>query len=262
MKKHLLIFTSTLLLGAVAAQGTIFLGVPNANITNAASWDDGLPVIGSPAGVGTINIDGNFSGPIASWEVNHTGGTLTTSFNRSLGAIDGDNSGTIWNLSGGNLVFTGANLLNGTTGNNFSYQLNISGGSLTAANIQNTANSTVNLSGGSINISSGYSLQNGTLNITGGSLTAGSLSTNGSSRINFFTGSTGTITITGFGLSDYETLWTQTRLRFDGGNVGSFADHFVVTGSTLAVIPEPSTYAALFGLAALALVVYRRRRTA
>lgn len=258
-----LFFTSlftTALLASSLLQGSIttFTGTPNTNITNEPSWDNGLPLI-ADGKVGTININGNFSGVIAGWAVNHTGGTLTSSSNRTLGAVDADTSGTIWNLNGGSLDFGTANINRGTVGSNYAYVLNVNSGSIVAGSLQNTAGTTVNLNGGTITLSATWSMANGIFNMTSGSVSAAALATNGDSRINFFTGSTATLTVTGLGLSDYETLWTQTRLRFDGGNAGSFADHFVVNGSTLTVVPEPSTYAALLGLLALGFVAWRRR---
>jgi hypothetical protein len=92
---------------------------------------------------------------------------------------------------------------------------------------------------------------------TSGTLSLASLGTN--ITLNFLTGSLMELSITGANQSFYEGLWTSTTLRFNGANTGVFTDHFAVTGTTLSAIPEPSTYATLIGVLALAIVLRRRR---
>ena len=60
------------------------------------------------------------------------------------------------------------------------------------------------------------------------------------------------------GINEINTLW----IRGDGGAGGNFLiDHIMIGDSWEAVvIPEPSTYAALFGLLALGFLAWRRRR--
>ncbi|MCC5840399.1 MAG: PEP-CTERM sorting domain-containing protein [Opitutales bacterium] len=59
------------------------------------------------------------------------------------------------------------------------------------------------------------------------------------------------------GITELNTLWIR-----KGANAGTaFVDHIMIGDSWDAVvIPEPATYAAFFGLAALGLIVWRRRR--
>ncbi|WP_438483360.1 PEP-CTERM sorting domain-containing protein [Oleiharenicola lentus] len=75
-----------------------------------------------------------------------------------------------------------------------------------------------------------------------------------------------TNTFTGYSASDLYSITptgggTSTNLFF-----GTFAlsntGELSFTGSNFAAIPEPSTYAAMFGAAALGLVIYRRRQQA
>ncbi len=60
----------------------------------------------------------------------------------------------------------------------------------------------------------------------------------------------------------WEALWDANMLQFDGGNSGSFSDHFTTSGTgadyTLTSVPEPSS-AALLGLGGLALILRRRK---
>jgi hypothetical protein len=44
--------------------------------------------------------------------------------------------------------------------------------------------------------------------------------------------------VSGFAQSDYETLFVENRIRFNGGNTGDFSDHFTVVGNTLYVVSE------------------------
>ncbi|MGE9295864.1 MAG: PEP-CTERM sorting domain-containing protein [Puniceicoccales bacterium] len=65
-----------------------------------------------------------------------------------------------------------------------------------------------------------------------------------------------------FDETEWAAKWADGTLTFDGGNVGSFGDYFTVAGDTLTLtsVPEPSTYALIGGILALALVMTRRRK--
>ncbi len=72
-----------------------------------------------------------------------------------------------------------------------------------------------------------------------GSVTFGIAPTvSGTSPINFLKGSGGSLTVTGYGASDYQAWWTAGSLKFDGSNTGNFADIFDVSGATLKLKPK------------------------
>lgn len=153
--------------------------------------------------------------------------------------------------AGGSLDFSGA------TGN---------GRTLYIGNNIAAAIGIVNVQGGSINggtlttIVFGRAGATGQMNISAGSVIFGALPTFGTAAanfINFTTGSTGTLTVTGANQTFYEGLFATQDLRYNGSFAGSFTDNFVVNGSTLSVVPEPSALL-LGGLGLLAGL--RRRR--
>ena len=245
--------TTCFLLSAIASLSHAQIIVPpttttftGGDLTVAGDWDNGLP---TGTEVGLINIDTNLPSGVADFTWVQTGGNITTSFNRTLG-------GMTWYLTGGS-VDSSANLQH-VNGNPF--ELYVLGGTVSAAQIRNRDSSLVYIENGTVTLSGSLNMNGGftTFGQGNGTLTATSLSSDGDSRINFLNGSGGALTIGGFGVSDYEGLWTGGRLQFDGGNVGNFSDHFTVSGSTLQVIPEPGTLA-LLGIAGLALGINRRR---
>jgi hypothetical protein len=75
--------------------------------------------------------------------------------------------------------------------------------------------------------------------------------------LNWLSGSQMSLTVAGRNQAYYETLWGSSRLQFNGGNTGAFGDHFVVSGETLTLIPEPASLS-LLGLGGL-LMLGRRR---
>ncbi len=101
----------------------------------------------------------------------------------------------------------------------------------------------LHLNGGTIN---GAGLTNfvlgrlgatGNFNISAGTATLGSLSIGtGTGVINFTAASTGTLTFTGADLAFYQTLFTNGNLTNAGVNTGAFADHFQVSGETVALL--------------------------
>jgi hypothetical protein len=122
--------------------------------------------------------------------------------------------------------------------------LNFNGGTTTADNFQFDTAGTATFGGttaGSLTLNT--SLGNGvTLDWTSGSLMA--------------------LTVAGADLAFYQGLYSASsgnQLRFEGSNSAAFADNFSVSGSTLTIIPEPSTFA-LLGLAGLVVVLFRRRK--
>jgi hypothetical protein len=155
-------------------------------------------------------------------------------------------------------------------------QFIVNGGSLTV----NTNSSDATLSGfrtgtdgGTLQFNGGTTVAN-YLNMTDatsvvfGGTTAGSFSLDSLAfdplnlpnvTLNWLSGSKMSLTVTGQNQAYYESLWTDSRLQFNGANTGSFGDHFVVSGATLTLIPEPASLG-LLGLGGLALL--RRRRLA
>lgn len=167
-----------------------------------------------------------------------------------------------WTLN----IETGGQLNSGTAGNqNFFVGNNL----ITTTGI-------INLNGGVFNgltftsFRLGRDNGNGIFNISAGTANIGvapiidrnagnSANGTGTSYFNFTTGSTGTLAITGYDATSYETLFNNGDLRYGGsvGTAGTFGDFFEVNGNTLSVIPEPSA-ALLGGFGVLALL--RRRR--
>jgi len=94
-----------------------------------------------------------------------------------------------------------------------------------------------------------------------GSVTAGTLETTNMS-MDWLSGSEFSLTasaITG-AASSFSGLWDVGILTVDGGQTGNFTDNFAVSGDTLSLVPEPSTYPLIFGGLALGLAMIRRRR--
>ncbi len=282
MNKTFLTLLALVLTVSLSGQ-TVFNAAISNQIGDGANWTNGLPTAGNP---GTLNIDANWgpgsAGTLEGYLVTQTGGVLSNSNNRNI------SGGTVWTINGvgAGIDLTGtAQMIHGSgsaatlnlnegfvsTGGNLQTRngadFNISGGTVSVGgqfNIQ--TNSSVLLTGGAVTIAgaNGLAMQAGSLTfgVGNGTLTAGTLSTTGDSVIDFLPGSGGSITIAAFGASEFEGLWDAGNLRFDSANAGTFASSFIVTGSTLTVIPEPSAYAVLFGLGVLGLALLRRRRKA
>lgn len=220
-------------------EGPVSTSFQGGAIGTADNWSNGLPLMAENK-TGTINTDGSFSGSIASWRVVQTGGTLISSSNRTFGAASADAPGTVWALSGGVLNLGSASLNRGTVGSDHAYTLNLAGGSISAGAMQVTTGAWINVSAGSISLSGTLSASNGRITFLPGqgSIQSGAITTNSATRIDFVDDTRGTLTISGLGQSDFETLWNQGRLRRNGTNSGSFADHFTVQGSTLSLKPS------------------------
>jgi hypothetical protein len=104
-------------------------------------------------------------------------------------------------------------------------------------------------------VSRAFGLGNGTVSF------AAAPTISGASFIDFLTGSGGALTITGFTSTNYASWWDSGFLRFNGvaGSSGGFnSSDFVVTDSTLSLVPEPSTWA-LLAVSLTTLAIFRRR---
>jgi len=160
---------------------------------------------------------------------------------------------------------------NGLIGQLGSSTVDINGGSFVVDRIINIGNGT----GGNaiITITDGIADFNdltrigrdgadGLLTISGGAVDiSGTLifdELGGNGTINFTTGSTGTLTVAGEDLAGFQALYTAGDITLNGSNSAAFATVFQVSGSTLSVVPEPSS-AALLGLGGLALILRRRK---
>lgn len=227
-------------LSFTAAQAaTVYLG-GGTDLDLAGAWSNGTPS-GQTA---TISVDGSNLGR---WQlsmatgtiINHTAGTLTftTGPNNSFGK--NNITDFTYNMSGGAFVMTGQEF--------------------------NVNRQTFNFSGGAISSTDELRVLNGSaMNISGsGTLTAPTIGgTVGT--MNFVSGWTGSVNIADLNAAGWETMLATTLggSTFDGVDItaANFDDNFVVTGSTLTIVPEPGTYALIGGLLALGYVMVRRRR--
>ncbi|WP_269538674.1 PEP-CTERM sorting domain-containing protein [Cerasicoccus fimbriatus] len=214
---------------------------------------------------GTIDISGTGRlslGGTATLNVN--GGNLTSSgggifwvnsSNANLSILQDLNTSVILSQRTGNVLIDNSTLTIGTY--NFSNNT-----SLAALTLQN---------GGTLNATTifdyagGNNTNQGQITFTNGanSLQAAAWDRPAEMQFDFTStavGSTITITTGFYNQTEWETKWTDGELTVDGANLGSFSDYFTVSGDTLTMVPEPSTYALLGGLMAIGLALLRRRK--
>lgn len=181
------------------------------------------------------------------WALGDTGSTLTVNggsinFGRSL--VMQGTAGAIFTMNAGTAQGSGS--IGGNNIQDNTHTLNFNGGTTTFGNLDLRGDNTFFNFGGT----------------TVGSLTATTLNTGGTfgsnSLLDWFGGSQMSLTITGADQTFYENLYTAGDLVFEGSNANTFASNFKVSGSTLSLIPEPSSMA-LFVLGFTALVGRRRR---
>lgn len=226
ISKTLILTAKVILLLAVSGSAqTAFLG---GNFESAASWDNGLPVVGSE---GTIAVDGTWAGSTTGFGtgtvVNHTAGILTApgteGFNMNGQAGGQTRSGT-WNQSGGSIL--GRYFLsNGTTS-----IINLSGGSWEMTDQAGTQHMGV-ANGGTLNIS-------GTATLDAAFATVPVQVTEGT--INIATDWTGAWTWGIYAGSEWRNHFIAGEILFDGAVIDgpAFDANFHVTdgGQTLALI--------------------------
>ena len=198
---------------------------------------------------------------------NVNGGELTFGNNRNFAGNAGTN---IVNVSGGSLTLQGTGSILGNGAGNSTYDLNISGGTVSsgvtgrlslarATDRATITGGTTTFGNGANSITSGarltFGLGNGTVSF------AAAPTISGAAFIDFLTGSGGALTITGFTSTNYASWWDSGFLRINGvaGSSGGFnSSDFVVTDSTLSLVPEPSTWA-LLAVSLTTLAIFRRR---
>ena len=197
-----------------------------------------------------------------------TQGTTTETFDFHVGDLAGGD---------GSLTMTGGILnVNNTWGIIIGQQstgiMTIDGGSFNQINdkpfrIRNSTagNGTINLLSGSLtSASTDVQLNtNGQFNIVDGTASFASVFAAATGGLDFTSTGTGSLTMVGADLAYYQGLFNGDVLTIDGvDKTGGavFASSFNVSGTTLSVIPESSTYALLAGLTGLTFVMVRRRR--
>jgi hypothetical protein len=221
----------------------------SAQIVNAGNWDNGEPTGGV---VGLVNLNGAINSNPDNYSVVQGNVTVDYAFNRNWNNVT-------WYQQGGTFGSGIANINNGTGFNYYAL-----GGTMSVGVLKLTGGSTLHIENGAVSIPGNTQVNDGTivLGLGSGSFSTADLRnlTAGSSVINFLSGSSGSLTAPGI---DFATLWSDGILKFNGANTGAFGDHFSVSGSTLSLgaVPEPSTIAMAFGLAALGFVLVRRRKS-
>lgn len=226
---------------------------------------------------GIVDMSGGSAAILAggSWtlnsgELNRTGGDFNMEAGYVLNLNDGsivaeqdffvgNNSASTFNATGGSInVGFRAVFRNGAI-------VNISGGTHTFQDefLVRDSGSVATFSGGTTSIANDLNFASSGLLRFGvgavGSLTANVLNGGASVNMDWISGSLMSLTITGADFAFYEDLYIDGNLLLDGANASPFADSFQVSGSTLSLIPEPSTFALLAGVLALTSVMLRRR---
>jgi hypothetical protein len=259
-----------LLMGAATARAeplTHFLG---GDVMEPANWSAGLPGDGLD---GLMEVDGVFSNSAGSitWLANATVTVDGAHLSRDDGNLQltlGANSFLI--LQDGSLVSEGGLGLNRAgfeihggslsvnfinlygTGEGASFGGTIHGGLVSVNELRlynhQSAVKHLHLTGGTLDVTGQVRLgggdgPDGFITIAGGAIHVEGgdpFDWGDDGHLNFLPESVGeaSITVAGFGMSDYEALYTANRIRFDGDNSAPFSDRFSVSGNTLTVVPE------------------------
>lgn len=219
------------------ATTTTFTAATNPQIVNAANWDNGAPV--TPV-IGLIDINGAINANPDNYSVVQTAGTVTYVNNRVWNNVT-------WYQTGGIFGSGVANINNGT---GFLYYA--LAGEMSVGVMKLTGGSQLYIENAVVSNTINTQMNDGTILFGAGS---GSFTTpdlrnlvSGSSVINFLPGTLGSFTATN--ITDFEALWNNGILKYNGANSGAFADHFEVTGSTLTLagatppaVPSPTAIA-------------------
>ncbi|MBC8008669.1 MAG: autotransporter-associated beta strand repeat-containing protein, partial [Burkholderiales bacterium] len=213
-------------------------------------------------GATNASTDRNFtvnSGQSAKWDVSNAAATL------ALAGGAASSTGGFQKLGAGSLVLAGAQAYTGTT--------NVTAGVLALGAADRIADSsTLVLGGGTFDVNGfsdtlgGLDLDaNGFIDLDNVSSIAGSISFAASSGLDW---SAFSLSITGTSISSNAIRFGTDSLGLSGGQLAAITVNGVGgwaldgSGYLTAAIPEPSSFAALAGLAALAGVGLRRRRRA
>lgn len=279
-------------MAASTTQATTTFTFTGGNLNSAANWldEDGNTGAFPAAGdIGVVNVDSTFpdtpnaAGLSPGGDIFFGGGTVLTAgidvvasvptslvFNDvTLNVTDDIFAGT------GNFIFNAGSVSNVNDdfeANGIGGTITVNGGTHTVGlNSPNVGNfgaqngATLNFLGGTVTADVFRTTENGpgtafgTINVGGdATLTADSIDLASAGVFDFSSAWTGSLTIDGFDATAWEDLVIAST-TLDGAAVDTtvFADNFEVTGSTLSLVPEPSS--ALLGSFGI-LVLLRRRR--
>ena len=192
----------------------------------------------------------------------NTGGAAVTAGGRNMTVND-----STFTMNGGTLT-VGKSFSTTSSGTNI---INFLGGTANVASMGNGFfnQGTYNFGGTNITTGSwGASAKTGarTLNFqaaTGTFSVTGNFDA-GTTTMDWVSGSDYTLTISGSLLdagaaTTFETLYNDGRILLDGSNSATFASVFDVSGGSLSLVPEPSSFALLAGMLGLTWVMLRRR---
>ena len=255
-------------------------GVAN-NIFVEGNWDNGVPTTANP---GTIGGDATW------WPADTAGdgtGATTAAANNVSGVaitVTGGTLGRVGNFipefTDSSITLQGGNMSNDGPGSRVfrlsgTSTLTIGSGSTFTTDASRSIElqddgsgiPSIVLNGGILNADTGANLGVSTtdsayafltMGLNGGTANLTGITFNVSNPfINFLSGSTGVIKVTGADYAYYESLWDSSNLRVAGVNSGTFAGNFTVSGNELSLVPEPSLV--LLGCLGI-LPVMRRRR--
>ena len=246
--KTLLTLSALAGLSFTAAQAaTVFNGSTGSDFDSA--WNNGIVSSSNPGTVNTsasglVRATASFGG---GWTIDHTAGDLQ--FDGGWN-VNGGGVGGTYNLSGGSIAVTGSGGPNSLDKGNFlinDIDFNISAGAVSSDVSFRLAN------GGAMNFQAGS-----------GTLTSAAWKETQAGTMNFVSDWTGFVNIASETAASWKTMLADTLVgsTFDGVDItlANFDNNFIVTGSTLTIVPEPGTYALIGGMLALGTVMLRRRR--
>jgi autotransporter-associated beta strand protein len=240
---------------SIAGAGTVTFGAGTLTIAGASATS----FTGNLGNIGTGGLT-----------INNSSATLTLS-----GSANASYTGTT-TLTAGTLAVSASSALSNATGT-----VSVQGGTLSFANTLSSASmgGSLSMSSGTISLFNGshgtltlaagkdFSVSGGTLKLTLGAISGTHDTIAGSGGTFTFggtldlTGSTAPSSTTSYVVATGFSGYTINSVTFQNVPVGFNASWVNDTITLTSAIPEPSTYAAMFGGAVLALAIYRRRKT-